>query len=588
MDSVIEEIKHKLDVVEVVGSYVKLQKAGANYRCLSPFNAEKTPSFFVSPAKQIWHDFSSGRGGDIFKFVMEIEGVEFPQALRLLAKKAGVELHDNPEWKKSRDEKEKIYEICDRASLLYEAYLFKSKSGKEALDYLLSRWLKEETIKNWRLGFAPDKWRALTEYLAEKKFTKNEIEKAGLAIRKTDGNFFDRFKMRIMYPLFDLNGQIAGFTGRVLRKEQELAGMAKYMNIPNTLVYDKSQMLYGLHKAKVNIVKNDFCILVEGQMDCLMSHQAGVENVVAVSGTALTPFHLNILKRYTKNLALAFDMDLGGNNASERGIKMALAEGFSVKAIIMKGGKDPAEIIANNADDWKEMVKNTQSILDFYFDVAFSRYDKNSIDGKKSIASMVLPVIKKISNRIEQVFWVGKLAHELNIKEEALADELKKLPENEESSFLPKPTNIPEAPASKTRRDKLEERIFSLVLTKSQVKDKIQSEDISEFSPKFCALVQSVKNDPQFDLEKIDDYELKTSLKDMVFQYELLGSADEEIKPEREFDICLMELRLINVKEKMSDVSWQIKQAEAAQDWPKAKELCEQFKELGNKIKHSI
>jgi len=585
-DSVVEEIKRKIDIVELIGSYVKLQKAGVNYRCPSPFNAEKNPSFFVSPAKQIWHDFSANRGGDAFKFVMEIEGVDFPQALRILAKRVGVKLPENPEWKKSNDEKEKLLEACDLASKFFEAYLEKSKTGLEAKQYLLDRGLDEETIKNWRLGYAPDKWHALIDFLQTKKFTRNEIERAGLAIRKTEGNFYDRFKMRIMFPLFDQSGQIVGFTGRVLHKEQELQGMAKYMNIPNTLIYDKSRLLYGLHRAKTAIVKNDACILVEGQMDCLMSHQAGIENTVAVSGTALTPFHLGILKRYSKNLVIAFDMDLGGNNATERGIKMALGEGFNVKTVVIHGGKDPADIVQADPQQWRELVSNTKSILDYYFDIAFSRHDKNSIDGKKAISAMVLPVVKRISNRIEQVFWLGKLSANLGIREEALSVEMEKIPENEEYGRAYQQMSAQKQKIeiqSKTRKDKLEERIFSLVLTKPDLKDRIQDEDTKYFSPKLALVWEGILTNGLQALQS-QDYEMQTYLKDLIFQYEILGRSADDFTPAQELDICLKEYRLINLKEKMSEVSLAIKQAEAESDSQRLTELCSEFKDLGNKI----
>jgi len=290
MQSPVDEIKRKLDIVQVVGSYVRLQKVGVNYRASSPFNAEKTPSFYVSPVKQIWHDFSSGRGGDMFTFVMEIENVDFSEALKTLAKKAGVELHNNPQVSKERGLKDRQYELCDLACRFFEKQLGASTSGKTAYDYLLSRGLNKESIAQWRLGYAPDSWDALSKFLFSRKFSYAEIEKAGLAIFKQAGAVYDRFRDRIMFPIFDATGRVSGFTGRVLRKQQEEQGMAKYMNTPNTLVYDKSQALYGINFAKMDILKQNECLVVEGQMDVLMSHQAGVKNVIATSGTALTQF----------------------------------------------------------------------------------------------------------------------------------------------------------------------------------------------------------------------------------------------------------------------------------------------------------
>jgi len=302
--SPIEEIKSKLDIAEVIGSYIKLTKAGINYKALCPFHGEKTPSLFVSPSRQIWHCFGCSEGHSIFDFVMKIEGIEFGDALRILAQKAGVEL--KPLKPELRTKRQRFYEICELAVKFYQKQLEKSLKGKEAKKYLLKRGINEESIEKWRLGWAPEAWQGLSDFLSSQGYSKQEIEKTGLAIKSEKGSYFDRFRSRIMFPVFDLNSQVIGFGGRVLKKEKEVS---KYMNTPNSLLYDKSRILYGLDRSKVGIRKNDSCMLVEGYIDVILAHQANMENVVATSGTALTPFHLTILKRYSKNLSLAFDMD---------------------------------------------------------------------------------------------------------------------------------------------------------------------------------------------------------------------------------------------------------------------------------------
>src|SRR4030043_118179 len=354
ISSPIDEIKSRLDIVEVISSYIKLNKAGANFRAVCPFHSEKKPSFFVSPARQIWHCFGCGKGGDMFGFVKEIEGVEFGDALRILANKAGVELRrQSPEYVKLKSERQKLYEICELATKFFEKQLEESKTGKEAKEYLLKRGVKEESFKKWRIGYAPDVWQGLSDFLDSRGYTKEEIEKAGLGLSSEKGSFYDRFRGRIIFPVFDLNSQVIGFGGRVF-KEKDKMEIAKKVNTPQTAIYDKSRILYGLDKAKVEIRKKDVCILVEGYVDLIMVSQAGFENVVATSGTALTPLQLKTLKRYSDNLLTAFDMDVAGEAATKRGIDLAQLHGFDVKVIVLPEGLDPADLVLKDVKAWEE------------------------------------------------------------------------------------------------------------------------------------------------------------------------------------------------------------------------------------------
>ncbi|MBI2065479.1 MAG: DNA primase, partial [Candidatus Zambryskibacteria bacterium] len=272
------------------------------------FHNEKTPSFVVSPERQVWHCFGCSKGGDIFSFVQDIEGVEFPEALRILAAKAGIELESfNPAVK---DDKTKLYEVCEAATKFFEKQFY-SNTGKLALEYLKNRGVLDTTIQEFRLGFAPNDWNALGTFLKNCGYSENEIVEAGLAVKRNDGSgIYDRFRSRIIFPIFDLNGQVIGFTGRIFGSDDKET--AKYINTPQTKIYDKGRILYGLNKAKMDIKQADQCILVEGNMDALMSYQAGVKNVVASSGTALTPSHLTLLHRYTTNLGFCFDTDQAG------------------------------------------------------------------------------------------------------------------------------------------------------------------------------------------------------------------------------------------------------------------------------------
>ena len=582
LNSPIDEIKSRLDIVEVVGSYIKLQKAGINYRALCPFHSEKKPSFFVSPARQTWHCFGGcSEGGNIFKFIMKIEGVEFGDALRILAQKAGVELKKQPPELKT--ERQRIYEISELATQFFERQLEAGSGGKEAKKYLLTRGISEDSIKKWHLGYAPDTWQGLSDFLVSKGYQKEEIEKAGLAIKNETGNFYDRFRGRIIFPIFDLNSQIIGFGGRVFGEKGEKE-VAKYVNTPNTLLYDKSRVLYGLNNAKMAIRKKGQCILVEGYVDVIMSHQAGVENVVATSGTALTSFQLAILKRYSENLITAFDMDVAGDSATKRGIDLAQTQGFEIKVITMPEGKDPADIVLEKSEEWEKLVNRACSILDFYFQSAFSHFDKKSPEGKKEISQILLPVLKRIPNKIIQAHWIQKLARELEVKEEDVETELKKVLSTAFGREImeEKPLMI----KSGGRKEILEEKIVSLVFKTPENLALVDKNSFACLSPQFQKVLTYLKENPKADLNKLpqefkDNSEFSSLLNCLLLKSEV----EEEDNPKREMEICLKEMRIFQLRNKLAEFSKEIKEAEEKKDFKKVDSLAEQFNKMAQKIK---
>jgi len=576
ISSPVDEIKNRLDIIEVIGSYIKLHKAGANYRALCPFHSEKTPSFFVSPARQIWHCFGCLRGGDIFGFVKEIEGVEFGDALRILAQRAGVELKkQTPEYAKWRSERERLYEICELTTKFFEKQLEESKVGKEAKKYLLSRGIAEESIRKWRLGYSPDVWQSLSDFLTSKNYKKEEIEKAGLSIKSEKGSFYDRFRGRIVFPIFDLNSQVVGFSGRVFKSPDT----AKYVNTPSTLLYDKSRILYGLDKAKVAVRKKDLCILVEGNTDVIMSHQAGSENAVATSGTALTPFQLKILKRYSNNLLIGFDMDIAGETATKRGIDLAQSQGFDIKIIRLPEGKDPAEIISKNPKAWEKALETAVSILDFYFETAFANRDPKTPEGKKAISKILLPVIKRIPNEIEKSYWVQKLAEKLEVKEEDIEEELKKVKLEEEIYGL-EPEEIINLP-QRSRKDLLEERLMILILKFPQHFNLIEKELVSCLSPQAQEFFVNFQKDPKFQSKDLSP-EITGLFNYISLKAEIEEMEEKEILPDIQF--CLREIQCLNIKNKLDQISLEIKKAEEAKDSKKIEELSQEFNKLAKGI----
>ena len=577
ISSIIDEIKNRLDIVEVIGSYIKLHKAGANYRALCPFHSEKKPSFFVSPARQIWHCFGCNSGGNIFAFVMKIEGVEFGDALRILAQRAGVELKKyTPEYVKLKTERQRLYEICELATRFFEKQLEESKIGKEAKAYLLSRGITEESIKKWRLGYAPDTWQGLSDFLTSRDYKKEEVEKAGLGISSDQGSFYDRFRGRIIFPIFDLNSQVVGFGGRVF-KEKDKTEIAKYVNTPGTLLYDKSRILYGLDKAKMEIRKKDVCILVEGYTDVIMAHQAGTFNVVATSGTALTPYQLKILRRYSNNLILGFDMDVAGDTATKRGIDLAQIQGFDIKIIRLPEGKDAADVIQKDKNEWISALENSKSILDFYFQSAFSGRDSKTPEGKKEISRILLPILKRIPNQIEKSFWIQKLARELEVEEGDIREELKKV-KLEEHLYGLEPEEIISLPP-KSRKELLEERLLTLILKTNL--NLIDAKENPYLSQKAQEILTNLKKDKNFSADKLSpetlDYFNYLALKAEIEEME-----EKDIEPEIQY--CLKEIQKLGVKNKLDQISREIKKAEEEKDSKKIEKLTQEFRQLSKEL----
>lgn len=560
-DSQIEEIKNKLNILDVVGSYVKLTKTGINYRGACPFHKEKSPSFFVNPSRQLWHCFGCGAGSSLFDFIMKIEGVEFGDALRILAQKAGVQL--KRENMQLRTERSRLYEICELATRFFHKQL-ESGAGKEAQAYLLGRGILEDSIAAWRLGYAPDRWSALTDFLIGKGYQRAEIIKAGLAIQKNPSDSgsprdsYDRFRGRIIFPVFDTNGQPIGFGGRIFKQQGETA---KYINTPQTLLYDKSGILYGLHVAKVGMRKQNQCVVTEGYTDVIMCHQAGFDNTVAASGTALTERHLGVLKRYTDNLVLAFDMDVAGDSATKRGINLAQEHGFGIKIIEHYGQgnqkSDPADIIAKDPKIWEESLTKAKSIMDYYYDSAFAQFDKSTPEGKKGIGAVVLPAIKRLQNKIEQSHWVQKLSRGLQVAEEAILQELAKIKSDPNIKMARAPAGDELKQRSseiKSRKLLLEEKVAALALKLPNLRPLVPPEYEHIF-----------KNNPDAALALKADIEYGED-------------GHEEMK------LCLFELKQLELKERLNKISQDIKQAEQENNQQKIEELMRQFKTLAQEL----
>ena len=426
MSGTVEEIKNRLNILEVVAPYVKLIKAGKYHKGLSPFTKEKTPSFFVSPDRGLYHCFSSGKGGDMFTFIQELEGVDFRGALKILAEKAGVPITNEPPEK--RDLKEKLYAALRDADEHYREHFEKNDAARK---YVEGRGIEPATYRQWGVGYAPEAWRDTYAYLLEKGHPEALIEEAGLVKRPErseqapEKKPYDRFRGRILFPLRDASGRTVGFSGRAFASEEGHTP-AKYLNSPETALFDKSRFLYGMDFAKNEIRKYGFSILVEGQFDVLLAHQAGYRNTVAVSGTSFTEHHAQLLQRYSDNVVIAFDADSAGVAAAGRAAQSALSLGLNVKIALLPDGEDPADLIQRDVTQWRERIKNAQHVIDFYMSYTKSLgYDVRR--ERLEISRVVLPYVALIKNAIDKAHFVQRVAEVLSVPDSAVETELKKL-----------------------------------------------------------------------------------------------------------------------------------------------------------------
>ncbi|MDB5175827.1 MAG: primase [Candidatus Saccharibacteria bacterium] len=415
MDAV-EEVKNRLSIEDVVGEYVQLKRTGRNFKGLSPFANEKTPSFVVSPEKQIWHDFSSGRGGDMFSFVMEVEGLDFKATLDLLARKAGVDLEQFRTQNSGTKgpNKDRLYELLELSTKFYQVQFSRNKI---ALDYALNqRGFTKDTALEWRLGYSPNNGSALVEFAKSKGFSESEIKLAGLSSQRYRG-LGDMFRGRLMIPLQDAQGRVIGFTARLLIDDKDAP---KYINTPQTPLYDKSRHIYGLHHAKEAIRKSTYAVIAEGNLDVITSHQAGIRQVVATAGTALTEPHLKALSRFTEDIRLSFDADKAGLAATERAIPIASKVKVSLSIITIPSGKDPDELIRQDPAAWQKAIDTPKYAIDWLMERYQTLLNVTSAEGKRKFSDQLLPVVRALTDAVERDHYLNKITEVIDVSRGAL------------------------------------------------------------------------------------------------------------------------------------------------------------------------
>lgn len=461
-----EEIRERLAIEDVIGEYVQLKRAGRTWKGLSPFTSEKTPSFVVSPDKQIWHDFSSGRGGDIYSFIQEMEGVDFKGALEILARRAGVDLEQYQQAGvrgPTSHTKERLYEANELAAKFYQTHLSKNRA---ALEYVLkTRQFSKDTVLAWQLGYSPNGGTALIDFLQGRGFTEAELKLAGLTSRAYRGGVQDMFRGRLMIPLCDPQGRVIGFTARLLADEPNAP---KYINTPATPLYDKSRHVFGLHLAKEAIRKTRYVVLAEGNLDVITSHQAGVRQVVATAGTALTEPHLKALSRLTGDIRLCFDADKAGVAATERAIPIAGKVGsVQLSVITIPSGKDPDELIRQDAAAWQTIIEQPHYAVDWLIDQYTGALDLDTAVGKRQLSDVVLRVVRQLPDPVEQDHYIGRLAGLLQVSKDALASKLARTSDETAPVRRRKPgTDQQLAAVDKKAQDKIrtEQHLLALAL----------------------------------------------------------------------------------------------------------------------------
>ncbi|MEI7838155.1 MAG: DNA primase [bacterium] len=572
--SAIDEIKERISIEDIVSQYVQLKRAGRNFKGLSPFNSEKSPSFIVSPEKQIWHDFSSGKGGNVFSFIMEMEGLDFRGALELLARQAGIDLtkYDSQTYRNDSKTKDKLYEILEIATKFYQIHLSKNISAQEYV--FKKRSIDKPTALAFKIGYSPNSRSALTDFLKKKGTPENLIKSAGLGVIY-DGRMIDMFRGRIMIPLADQTGRTIGFTARELLSS---GNGPKYINTPQTLLYDKSRHIFGLDKAKEAIRKLNYVVVVEGNMDVISSYQAGINQVVATAGTALTEYHLKGLNRFTSDIRLCFDRDQAGINATERAIPIASKVGVSLSMINISEGKDPDELIKVNKDAWLKTIEQPIYAVDWLVDYYQNIIDLNSGQGKRQFSDIILRVIKNIDDPVEKDHYLSKLAKTIDVSKSALSEKLEN--NKTDTPTLRKKQKSNDDNGRTYDLDRYQNHFLGLLISNSELRILLEPMLVDMFlGDSAKTLFNFLVLNPEIvsyeivpsDLQNIEDY-----IKVLLLQYDELYKIQDNT--ELHYEASLLQAKIIQqyVKNKKQVISDKLKNSTT----PDSKILLNQAKEL--------
>ena len=582
-EKIIDEITGRIDIVELISSYIPLKRIGRNYKALCPFHHEKTASFVINPDRQIFHCFGCGVGGNAFSFLMQYERLSFPEAVELLAKKAGVEIpqESGSRLDKSAGESTQLYKVNELAADFYVSFL-NTKESIYALDYLQKRGISEETVLKFKLGMAPDKWDALLNFLRGKNVPLGLIEKAGLVIAKESGGYYDRFRKRIIVPIFDVKERVIAFGARVLDNS-----LPKYLNSPETPVYSKSKNLFGLNVSKDAIREADCAVIVEGYFDLIMPYQQGICNIVASCGTALTNQQIRLLKRYSQNVIMVYDSDTAGQLATIRSLDLLIEEDLNVRIAPLPKGYDPDGFTRKfGVDGFRQLLKDAKDIFDYKLAVLKTGLNLESITDKAKIAAGMLTTISKFNNAVVKSHYIKRLGEELRIEESALIAELKKIKDTGEySGAYTRPKQaLPRAVLSS------EHLLVKLMLHEQGLIDRLKK-DLSPLDFQDSSLSRIVELIFQLysDGKKIEpkcliNYLPEKGISNIICQLST-AEAPEIVDRDKVLNDCLRNIRVNKRKIRQQGLHERIKLAQEENDEGQLKELLKEFHDLAKEPK---
>jgi DNA primase len=587
-----EKIREKIDIVALLSEHLTLKKAGRNFKANCPFHNEKTPSFVISPERQIWHCFGCGKGGDCFTFLMEYENLEFPEALRILAKKAGVELKDYVFNKGVQSKKEKILNLNEKAGKFYSYLLEKHPVGKKALTYLLeTRKIPQALVDSFGIGFSPAVGNSLSNYLIKKKgFNKFDLLEAGLSFEGR-GQTNDFFRGRLMFPLKDHRGNIVGFSARLLGEDKTSDG-PKYINTKDTPAYHKGELFFGLDRAKDEIKKLNQAIIVEGEFDVISCFKEGIRNVIAIKGTALTESQAALLSRFCQKVTLCLDQDEAGFEATKRSLTVLEKRNLVTTIIIMPNGKDPDEAIKDDPTAFKKAVKNDVGVYDFLIEKIISRKNKTSVDGKREITDELLALFAQITNEVVKEHYLKKLSKDLDISIDALQKQLEKVQTGAKAEEV-KVTRQ----SKSSRRDMLEEYLLSLIVQQDKAKELFLLADNELKTYEFeTPAIKKIMDHLAIFFKNIDSFDQKKFANGLP--RELLPVFDscfilpipdilEQDSLKEEIIKTARDLNTIYTKSRITDLSRQIKEGKSSDSKEKLEDLEKKLTEFIGKLPKS-
>jgi len=578
MENVVEEIKKRIDIVDFIGSFILLKKTGRNFKAICPFHQEKTPSFIVSPERQIWHCFGAcNDGGDIIKFLMKWENLTFFEALKELAKKSGVQIKKIDFEDRSWEKKKRFLAMNQLAADFFQFVLLKTNYGKKALDYLSQRKIKAPTIKTFNLGYAPMSWNSLYSFLKKKKYEEEEMLENGLLVRSEKNSFYDRFRGRLIFPIYDSRGNIIAFSGRTLIENDK---EAKYINSPETPLYHKRETLFGFHLAKDAIKKANNVYIVEGEFDMISPYQAGFYNFVAIKGSALTKEQLMILKRYTERITLTLDADISGLEAIKRGIEEAEKFDFDINVVVLDFAKDPDEAVKTNFKKFNDLIKTPIGVYDFLIDFTLKKYPEKTAYNKKKISEELIPYLSGIKNNVVQSHYIKKLSSLLEVTEQSIQNLIKRNLFNKKRrlEFIP----LKKSDDKQSHMVLVERYLLSFIFQNNSpftISDLVFSiilpEDFTLISLKKLAkkFLEFKENNKEFSLEKFIDF-LPEELRPVFDEIYLFASMDIDLGKEN--------IRKIAYEIKKNSLKQQIKKIISLED---QKENKEKLRFLGKLLK---